>query len=94
MFNYLYHLVIFSFLLSLILDNLKCVLQIFVLVVGYGLFHGLVFLPVILSLIGPEPYQDEVKNEVVRSRANSGNEVKESEVSLILFQKKQKTFLK
>ncbi|XP_072023872.1 patched domain-containing protein 3-like isoform X2 [Amphiura filiformis] len=30
--------------------------KIFLLVVIFGLFHGLVFLPVILSLIGPSPY--------------------------------------
>ena len=30
--------------------------KIFFLVVVFGLFHGLVFLPVILSLIGPKPY--------------------------------------
>ncbi len=32
-------------------------LQIFFCVVFYGLFHGLLFLPVILSWIGPSPYQ-------------------------------------
>lgn len=30
--------------------------QIFTSVVVFGLFHGLVFLPVILSIVGPEPY--------------------------------------
>jgi len=30
--------------------------KIFFLVVGFGLFHGLVFLPVLLSLIGSDPY--------------------------------------
>lgn len=30
--------------------------QIFFLVVLFGLFHGLVYLPVILSWIGPSPY--------------------------------------
>nr|SVE70620.1 EOG090X0BEK [Daphnia similis]SVE71247.1 EOG090X0BEK [Daphnia similis]SVE72505.1 EOG090X0BEK [Daphnia similis] len=30
--------------------------KIFVLVVAYGLFHGLLFFPVILSLIGPPPF--------------------------------------
>ena len=31
-------------------------IQIFLLVVFFGLFHGLVFLPVMLSLVGPSPY--------------------------------------
>jgi hypothetical protein len=31
-------------------------LQIFVLVVAYGLFHGLLFFPVVLSLVGPAPF--------------------------------------
>ncbi|XP_066996696.1 patched domain-containing protein 3 isoform X2 [Anabrus simplex] len=31
--------------------------KIFLLVVCFGLFHGVVFLPVILSVIGPAPYQ-------------------------------------
>lgn len=31
--------------------------KIFVLVISFGLFHGVVFLPVILSIIGPKPYQ-------------------------------------
>jgi len=31
--------------------------QIFLLVVLFGLFYGTIFLPVLLSLIGPEPYE-------------------------------------
>lgn len=31
--------------------------KIFLLVVLFGLFYGTMFLPVLLSLIGPEPYQ-------------------------------------
>ena len=31
-------------------------LQVFLLVVLYGLFHGLFFLPVLLSFCGPQPY--------------------------------------
>ena len=34
--------------------------QIFTCVVAFGLFHGLTFLPVVLSLIGPEPYDTSV----------------------------------
>ena len=30
--------------------------KIFLLVVTFGLFHGLILLPVLLSLIGPAPY--------------------------------------
>ncbi len=31
--------------------------QIFMLVVVFGLFHGIVFLPVLLSIVGPQPYE-------------------------------------
>ena len=31
-------------------------LQVFITVVIFGLFHGLAYLPVILSWIGPDPY--------------------------------------
>lgn len=31
-------------------------IQVFFLVVIFGLFHGLVYLPIILSWIGPSPY--------------------------------------
>jgi len=31
--------------------------KIFILVVLFGLFYGTMFLPVLLSLIGPEPYK-------------------------------------
>ena len=30
--------------------------QIFFLMIILGLFHGLIFLPVLLSLLGPDPY--------------------------------------
>lgn len=39
--------------------------KIFLLVVVFGLFHGVVFLPVVLSLVGPSPYvrKDEDDNK-------------------------------
>lgn len=37
--------------------------KIFVLVIGFGLFHGIVFLPVILSIVGPKPYKIIVEEE-------------------------------
>ena len=39
--------------------------KIFSLVVFFGLFHGMVFLPVILSLIGPSPYENEANENKV-----------------------------
>ena len=40
--------------------------QIFTSVVAFGLFHGLTFLPVVLSLIGPEPYDTSVTESDLR----------------------------
>lgn len=39
--------------------------QIFTVVICFGLFHGLVFLPVLLTLIGPQPFSNtqDGKNE-------------------------------
>ena len=39
--------------------------KIFSLVVFFGLFHGMVFLPVILSLIGPSPYENYINESKV-----------------------------
>ena len=39
-----------------ITDILPICFQVFFLVVVFGLFHGLAFLPVLLSWIGPSPY--------------------------------------
>lgn len=47
----------------IIVTQLYFCLQIFFAVVLYGLFHGLVFLPVLLSLLGPAPYPKEVGAE-------------------------------
>ena len=43
----------------------------FFLVVVFGLFHGLVFLPVILSLIGPAPYADHTNTVEARENHNT-----------------------
>ena len=37
--------------------------SIFLLVIIFGLYHGLILLPVLLSLIGPSPYDSEVKGD-------------------------------
>ncbi|XP_037924003.1 NPC intracellular cholesterol transporter 1-like isoform X3 [Hermetia illucens] len=38
--------------------------KIFFLVIVFGLFHGVVFLPVILSLVGPGPYKSKSMDDV------------------------------
>lgn len=50
----------------------KAFFKIFLLVVIFGLFHGIVLLPVILSLIGPKPYQICDKNDI--NRRNDGGD--------------------
>ena len=37
------------------------------LVVAYGLFHGLIFFPVLLSLVGPAPFMIHPETEVAIS---------------------------
>ena len=46
--------------------------QIFFLVSMFGLFHGLIYLPVVLSLFGPSPYPS-------KTEAKNGNEIVFSE---------------
>ena len=45
----------------------KAFFKIFLLVILYGLFHGLVLLPVILSLIGPQAYNTLLKAPTPRN---------------------------
>ena len=40
--------------------------QIFTSVVCFGLFHGLTFLPVVLSLIGPKPYGTNITDQELK----------------------------
>jgi len=42
--------------------NNKMKIKIFFLVVSVGLFHGLVYLPIFLSIIGPRPYRINIDN--------------------------------
>jgi len=39
-------------------------------VIIFGLFHGLVLLPVLLSLVGPEPYERQTGDEKEETRHN------------------------
>ncbi|TRY73596.1 hypothetical protein TCAL_03344, partial [Tigriopus californicus] len=49
--------------------------RIFLLVVLFGLFHGLIFLPILLSLIGPKPYSHyEEKEKKSLYEANDSKE--------------------
>lgn len=38
-----------------------------------GLFHGLVFLPVFLSMLGPNPYPDRMKK--IKNNINDNEEI-------------------
>ena len=49
--------------------------RIFLLVIIFGLYHGLILLPVMLSLIGPSPYTN-AKPGVQHQDVNQKNEVK------------------
>lgn len=53
--------------------------KIFLLVITYGLFHGIVLLPVILSIIGPKPYDRK------RSKAQAEKCIRDAEMETISF---------
>uniref|UniRef100_A0A1B0CNT4 Putative conserved plasma membrane protein n=1 Tax=Lutzomyia longipalpis TaxID=7200 RepID=A0A1B0CNT4_LUTLO len=53
--------------------------KIFLLVIIFGLFHGIVFLPVILSIVGPAPYVQTQRPTIVAN----GNCVEEEMNSMI-----------
>ena len=58
--------------------------KIFSLVVFFGLFHGMVFLPVILSLIGPSPYENDAnKNKVAPQQDIVVTEKKDQVIALM-----------
>ena len=44
--------------------------KVFLLVVVFGLFHGLVFLPVILALVGPSHMADEQSHSLPQDHIN------------------------
>ena len=48
-------------------------LQVFFLVVIFGLFHGLLYFPTLLSLLGPRAYSTAIKED--SERAGSANSV-------------------
>ena len=52
----------------------KTFFKIFFLVVSFGLFHGMVFLPVALSLIGPKPYKNDNHGKVAPQERKQSTE--------------------
>ena len=51
-------------------------LQIFFLMILFGLYHGLVVLPVLLSLIGPDPFAAKTEEEDEENEAEELSEIK------------------
>lgn len=62
----------------------KAFFKIFLLVILYGLFHGLVLLPVVLSLIGPQPYNTLLS---IPGPSNSRTASKRASMDLAAFAK-------
>uniref|UniRef100_A0A1B0D602 SSD domain-containing protein n=1 Tax=Phlebotomus papatasi TaxID=29031 RepID=A0A1B0D602_PHLPP len=53
----------------------KSFFKIFLLVILFGLFHGIVFLPVILSIVGPAPYVQPQRPQVIANGNCPGEEM-------------------
>lgn len=53
----------------------KSFFKIFLLVILFGLFHGIVFLPVILSIVGPAPYVQPQRPQVMANGNCPGEEM-------------------
>ena len=60
-----------------IISNRVSILQVFLGVVVFGLFHGLIFLPVILSLVGPAPYltEEEIEKDSCSTAHGQGDDI-------------------
>jgi len=56
-----------------ILNVFTVYLQVFVLTVIFGLFHGLLLLPVILSVAGPVHHDNDQESDSDRDSTNSDN---------------------
>ena len=57
--------------------------QVFFGVCFFGLYHGLVYLPVVLSLIGPAPYKVAFKSSVIELQAVTGPGTEEENTQLM-----------
>lgn len=64
-------------------------MKVFFLVVSFGLFHGLIFLPVVLSLIGPKSQHLDIADELEETQTWA-----EKSVSNMGFLKDQVAILK
>ena len=61
---------------------LNFILQVFFLVVIFGLFHGLVYFPIILSLLGPKGYSTPDQRAEVESREKSATVISNEKVDI------------
>ena len=68
------HFLLLQFCSSQTPLHLRFFFKIFFLVVVFGLYHGLVFLPVVLSLIGPSPIKSAHANKSTVEEEQGENE--------------------